>query len=445
MIDAFTTAYEAGADVITASIGEDDGWSTGAWATVASRLVDEGVVVTIAAGNSGEEGPFRASSGSSGENVLAIASVDPSTILAIPIIATFDGQDTEANKIAYRPGPYLFPTTITNASVYPLSLDPTIEDDACLPLPPDTPDLSDKIVLVRISTQCWDDQQTSNLVPYNPLGIIFYHNEEKEYSDPWTMDSVFVGIITPEAGVAMVETIAAGGSVTLDFSEIDGYVNMPYSGGGMGSYFTSWGATWDLQLKPDVAAPGALITSTYPTWMGSWATMSGTSMATPYVAGVAALYISKFGGRTVHGKGFAKMLHSRITASGAAMQWPGNVADGGQHLASPTQVGTGLIDAYKILNYTTQLSLARFQLNDTHQFSRYQNVDITNNGNEEVIYTFTVQDAGGYDAFETEKSQQAWAPVMNDLRGVRMYKLKPEVRFPAGTFRVKPGQTKKAE
>ena len=157
------------------------------------------------------------------------------------------------------------------------------------------------------------------------------------------------------------------------------------------------------------------------------------------------MYISQHGGRSVHGKRFAKMLHARITASGSSMPWPGNVADGGKHLASPTQVGTGLIDARKVLNYTTQLSLARFQLNDTHQFSRYQNVDITNNGNEEVVYTFSLEDAGGYDAFETDSTIAPWAPVMNDLRGVRMYKLKPAVRFPAGTFRVKPGQTKKAE
>lgn len=50
-------------DIITASIGGTNGWSTNAWAEVASRLVDEGVVVTISAGNSGAAGPFFGSSG----------------------------------------------------------------------------------------------------------------------------------------------------------------------------------------------------------------------------------------------------------------------------------------------------------------------------------------------------------------------------------------------
>lgn len=56
---------------------------------MASRLVEEGVVVTISAGNSGAAGPFFGSSGSSGENVLAIASVETEKYPASPFELTF--------------------------------------------------------------------------------------------------------------------------------------------------------------------------------------------------------------------------------------------------------------------------------------------------------------------------------------------------------------------
>jgi serine protease AprX len=55
---------------------------------------------------------------------------------------------------------------------------------------------------------------------------------------------------------------------------------------------SSRGPTKDNRTKPDLTAPGSSITSTYND--GSYATLSGTSMSTPHVAGVAALLIQRF-------------------------------------------------------------------------------------------------------------------------------------------------------
>ena len=53
------------------------------------------------------------------------------------------------------------------------------------------------------------------------------------------------------------------------------------------SDFSSWGVTPDLKLKPEITAPGGDIYSTLPN--GLYGNMSGTSMASPHMAGAAAV------------------------------------------------------------------------------------------------------------------------------------------------------------
>jgi hypothetical protein len=161
------------ADIITASIGDYGGWANNPWALVASRLVEQGVVVTIAAGNDGEQGPFYTSTGSSGANVLAVASVDPSTLVAIPITAKFtqDGK-TNAVEIPYIPSFGAISTSWKDVPVYPLSLDLNSTDTACQPLPPNTPDLTGKMVLVRVVANCETQQQVGYIRLKKPKGIM---------------------------------------------------------------------------------------------------------------------------------------------------------------------------------------------------------------------------------------------------------------------------------
>jgi len=102
------------------------------------------------------------------------------------------------------------------------------------------------------------------------------------------------------AASGVVPVVAAGndfevfghGSITSPGSSAlaitVGAVTAPADGsvGTMASFSSVGPSPLSLRLKPDVVAPGVSILSSVP---GGWGTMSGTSMATPQVAGAAAL------------------------------------------------------------------------------------------------------------------------------------------------------------
>jgi len=128
--------------------------------------------------------------------------------------------------------------------------------------------------------------------------------------------------------------------------------------------FSSVGpTTMSLRLKPDVAAPGVDVLSSVP---GGWAYSSGTSMASPHVAGAAALLVQRHPEWTVAQVKSALVQSGvdGVTENGKALdprfQGGGVVALGRADVplvfASPTAVSFGLLQAGSTA--TASISLA---------------------------------------------------------------------------------------
>ncbi|KAL0933784.1 serine endopeptidase [Colletotrichum truncatum] len=431
LIEAFLMAYDAGVDIITCSVGSINGFSDNAWAVVASRLVENGVVVTISAGNNGGAGAFAAGTGSSGEHVVAVASVEADVIAASSFRGVFslDGQSNET-RVAYMALRDWYPSEVKDWPIVPLSLNNSKPGEACDALPVGTPDLTGVVALVQHGS-CSYYQQQRNLAPFNASHVIFYSNDLPLVRPNTGETSSRIAMVEASVANAIIGTIRAGGKVTADFadrpsSHIVGIDNKER--GGAISATTSRGPTNDLFIKADVAAPGGDIFSSYIG--GGYVTLSGTSMSCPYVAGIAALYVSKFGGRSTHGPEWAKSLAMRLIASGDALKWTYRRLedDEGTPFAPVAQVGTGLINATKVLEYETALSFAKFALNDTLHFSRYHPVDIVNKGSTPVSYSFEQQESGGMDN---------WGSQI----GVS---LNPQISFPR-VVTIQPGETKSVQ
>ncbi|HEX6399624.1 MAG TPA: S8 family serine peptidase, partial [Actinomycetota bacterium] len=97
--------------------------------------------------------------------------------------------------------------------------------------------------------------------------------------------------------------------------------------------FSSAGPTpLSLRMKPDVTAPGVNVLSSVPRREGLWASFSGTSMATPHVAGAAALL------RQRHRSWTVEQIKSALVLTGKP------VFRGAQLEAESTRQGGGTVD-----------------------------------------------------------------------------------------------------
>ncbi|KAJ9144541.1 Minor extracellular protease vpr [Pleurostoma richardsiae] len=404
LIEAFLAAYNDGVDIITCSVGGAGGWADDAWGVIASRIVAQGVVVTIAAGNNGLEGPFFGSIGSSGEFAIAVASIEADVIAQPAFTTTFTIDNSSSNATTgYYAAFTQIPWTVKDWTVIPTSLNTTVADDACSPIPEGTYNWTNAVGLVRLGG-CDAYTKQQNLQNAGSHYNLFYSISDPPEIPLYRRVGGFCGTLEKKAGEAMIEAIAQGGELTVDFSTLwgSGFVGLPFISGGVPNYFTSWGSLYDMAIKPDVAAPGGDILSTYPT--NSYATLSGTSMATPYVAGIAALYIGYYGGRKTNPNFNATELMMRIISSGVSLPYfDGQTTTDYGMYAPVAQVGTGLVNGYKVLTYNTSLSFEKFELNDTHHFSRYHKVEITNNHpTETVTYSFGIEYGAGFETWSPE-------------------------------------------
>ncbi|KAG8157877.1 hypothetical protein KVR01_012149 [Diaporthe batatas] len=387
LIAAFNLAYEAGSDIITASIGGSSGWSEEPWSVATERIVAAGVPCTLSAGNSGQYGQFFASSAADGKGVTSVASFDNSQSPQLLSEGTYTTSEANtSDTFGWVASSIPFPNV--TLPLWAVSNTTTVVDDACSPLPADTPDLSGYIVLIRRGT-CTFASKANNVAAFGAQYVLFYANSDVVISGDMTgaIGILGAGMVSAEQGAEFVAELNAGLDVVLTIIDPH-FAGIIYTSvqnkltGGYASAYTSWGPTYELDVYPDVAGVGGNVLSTYPLALGGYAVLSGTSMAAPQVAAIYALV------GQVRGTFDPTILGNVITNTAKAASWNDGTATYGA-LAPVAQQGPGLIQAYDAAFSTTLLSVGSISFNDTEHFVDSYAFAIENTGSSSVTYTLS--------------------------------------------------------
>jgi hypothetical protein len=181
--------------------------------------------------------------------------------------------------------------------------------------------------------------------------------------------------ITAAQGATLNSLIAAGPTTLVWTADSVGY---PFGTGGLISGFSSFGLSADLNLKPQLGAPGGGIFSTYPLEFGGAATLSGTSMSSPHVAGGVALILQ------ARPKTSSNAMAARLQNSADPKNWSGNAGLG--FLDYVHRQGAGMLDIVGTIQATTVVEPSQLSLGESEFGPATRTLTVRNDGNSPVTY-----------------------------------------------------------
>lgn len=373
MIAAMERAYSDGMRVINMSIGSPFQWPEYPTAKAADQLVSDGVVVVCSIGNSGTSGVWAAGAPGVGEKVIGTASFENTAITQPAFTLSPDdakvGFDTAAGAPA-QPISGSFPVARTGSVTSP--------SDACTALPDGS--LTGAVALIRRGG-CAFYTKAANAEAAGAAAVIVYNNQAGTLSatvaPPTGSPPVAIPVVTiGSAEGALLDSRLDAGPLTMTWGVES--VSQPNAAGGTVSSFSSHGLAADLSFKPDLGAPGGAIFSTYPLELGGYASLNGTSMAAPHVAGAVALLLEARPDVT------AGAVRDLLQNTALPAPWPGDPAAVVRDVVH--HQGAGLLQIDAAIQSLVTARPAKLALGESQAGPSHVTITLTNAGAAAITY-----------------------------------------------------------
>ncbi|HET6602858.1 MAG TPA: S8 family serine peptidase [Xanthomonadaceae bacterium] len=386
------------AHVINLSLGSPNGNPNGASAIAASNAALAGSIVVAAAGNSGNV-PGIVGSPSVGTHVISVAaSTDPGAAAAwFTDVLTPDGrQDIKVFPMAGTPAPaaggiseqYVYVAGATTVAQWPASV-------------------VGKIALVRNGGAALFAETANNGALAGARAVLMISNTENATAVFGTIPAATIKPADADYLISLMDTTPVNGTVSTQQIRLEaatGAFQAEVAG------FSSRGPVSGFgQVKPDLSAPGVNILAAVPpaSLLGAlgatangvnYGAVSGTSMASPHVAGIAAQV------KQANPSWTPDMVRTALINTATPMRDGNNNPDSfGSHNPTIHSQGGGLVDAFRAANARAMMGvlgdgIERPGILGSHSFANVpvlNNQCVSNEGVQAVLRDVRGQ-AGGY-------------------------------------------------
>ncbi len=391
IVDGIDWAVQHDMQVISMSLGGDYGIEDSADAEASENAVSAGMVVAAASGNAGPA-PYITSTPGTGEHVLSVAAIDSHPTFGGETLALSPSGSVVAlksNGIGETDGTslpvFVLPDTKGTGSGG--------VSRGCDPAEYTAANVTGKLVVVlrgscaRVAKAIYGQQGGAAAVAMinTAAGYPPFEGPIKQNPDTgaaFTVTIPFLGIQgpSPSSGDGATLVAAASASFTATAIANPGFRKVA-------SFSSAGPRSGDGAFKPNVSAPGVSVFSTAIGTGNDGTFISGTSMATPHVAGSAAL---------------AVQAHPDWSAQNVATALA-NTSDSSQLVAySPRKNGTGLIQPSGATrtgviamgadgNPSLSFGVAEF----TKDFSATRTMTVQNVGHSSASFSVAVVPGGG--------------------------------------------------